>query len=156
KEYIDYQYDEDTFDYKEIKKTKDDYIPTFLWMFTSEDQRIYKKILKLGESKEKVTQTDGVYRITDNPSDEVIYALFKDNMIFVSNDEEQLAAIRTNRFQTLRDKHIKKQIFSNTMTAVTHLSEIPETINRLGIPVIKRWDHRTEEHTSELQSRENI
>lgn len=141
KEYIDYQYDEDTFDYKEIKKTKDDYIPTFLWMFTSEDQRIYKKILKLGESKEKVTQTDGVYRITDNPSDEVIYALFKDNMIFVSNNEEQLAAIRTNRFQTLRDKHIKKQIFSNTMTAVTHLSEIPETINRLGIPVIKRWDH---------------
>src|SRR5690606_16905062 len=39
KEYIDYEYDSDTFDYKEIKKTKDDYIPTFLWMFTSKDQR---------------------------------------------------------------------------------------------------------------------
>lgn len=141
KEYIDYQYDENTFDYKEVKKTKDDYIPTFLWMFTSEDQRIYKKILKLGESKDRVTQTEGIYRIADNPSDDVIYALFKDNMIFVSNDEEQLAAIRTNRFQASRDKHIKKQIFSNTMTAVTHLSEIPKTINRLGIPVIKRWDH---------------
>ncbi|MBD1421284.1 hypothetical protein [Sphingobacterium chuzhouense] len=141
KEYIDYQYDENTFDYKEIKKTKDDYIPTFLWMFTSEDQRIYRKILKLGESKEKVTQTDGIYRITDKPSDEVIYALFKDNIVFVSNDEEQLSAIRTNRFQTSRDRHIKKQIFSNTMTAVTHLAEIPETINKLGIPVIKRWDH---------------
>ena len=141
KEYIDYQYDENTFDYKEIKKTKDDYIPTFLWMFTSADQRIYKKILKLGESKEKVTQTEGIYRIADKPSDEIIYALFKDNMVFVSNDEEQLSAIRTNRFPASRDKHIKKQIFSNTMTAVTHLSEIPETINRLGIPVIKRWDH---------------
>ncbi|MBD1434396.1 hypothetical protein H8B06_16305 [Sphingobacterium sp. DN00404] len=141
KEYIDYQYDENTFDYKEIKKTKDDYIPTFLWMFTSEDQRIYKKILKLGESKEKVTQTEGIYRIADKPNDEIIYALFKDNMVFVSNDEEQLSAIRTNRFPASRDKHIKKQIFSNTMTAVTHLSEIPETINRLGIPVIKRWDH---------------
>lgn len=140
KEYIDYQYDEHTFEYKEIKKTKDDYIPTFLWMFTSEDQRIYKKILKLGESKEKVTQTNGIYRITDNPSDEVIYTLFKDNIIFVSNDEEQLSAIQTNRFRTARDKQIRKQIFSNTMTAVTHLAEIPETINRLGIPVIKTWD----------------
>ncbi|PRD56281.1 DUF4836 family protein [Sphingobacterium gobiense] len=141
KEYIDYQYDENTFDYKEIKKTKDDYIPTFLWMFTSEDQRIYKKILKLGESKDKVTQTDGIYRISDNPSDEILYVLFKDNIVFVSNDDEQLAAIRSNRFQTSRNKHIKKQIFSNTMTAVTHLSEIPKTINKLGIPVIKRWDH---------------
>ncbi len=141
KEYIDYQYDENTFDYKEIKKTKDDYIPTFLWMFTSADQRIYKKILKLGESKEKVTQNEGIYRIADKPIDEIIYALFKDDMVFVSNDEEQLSDIRTNRFPASRDKHIKKQIFSNTMTAVTHLSEIPETINRLGIPVIKRWDH---------------
>ena len=26
------------------------------------------------------------------------------------------------------------------MTAVTHLSEIPKTINRLGIPVITSWD----------------
>ncbi|NGM63870.1 DUF4836 family protein [Sphingobacterium sp. SGR-19] len=141
KEYIDYQYDENTFDYKEVKKTKDDYIPTFLWMFTSEDQRIYKKILKLGESKDKVTQTEDVYRIVDKPGDEVIYALFKDNIVFISNDEEQLSAIRTNRFQTSGDRRIKKQIFSNTMTAVTHLSEIPETINKLGIPVIKRWDH---------------
>src|SRR5690606_4113517 len=130
KEYIDYQYDENTFDYKEIKKTKDDYIPTFLWMFTSADQRIYKKILKLGESKEKVTQTEGIYRIADKPSDEIIYALFKDNMVFVSNDEEQLSAIRTNRFPASRDKHIKKQIFSNTMRSEEHLSEIPETINR--------------------------
>lgn len=140
KEYIDYQYDEETFEYNEIKKTKDDYIPTFLWMFTSEDQRIYKKILKLGESKRKVTQINGIYCIADNPSDEIIYALFKDNIVFVSNDEEQLLAIQSNRFQAARDKQIKKQIFANNMTAVTHLDEIPETINRLGIPVITRWD----------------
>lgn len=141
KEYIDYQYDENTFDYTEIKKTKDDYIPTFLWMFTSEDQRIYKKILALGENKEKVTQNNGIYKIVDNPKGEVIHVLFKDNIVFVSNDEEQLSSIRTNRFRTSNDRSIKKKIFSNNMTAVTHLAEIPETINRLGIPVIKRWDN---------------
>lgn len=140
KEYIDYQYDQENYDYKEIKKTKDDYIPTFLWMFTSKDQRLYRKILELGESKEKVTQTDGIYKITESPRAEIIYILFKDDIVFVSNDEDQLSAIRTNRFRALRDRHLRKQIFSNNMTAVTHLSEIPKTINRLGIPVITRWD----------------
>lgn len=141
KEYIDYEYDEDTFDYKEITKVKDDYIPTFLWMFTSKDQRIYKKILKLGESKDHVFQTDGIYHITGGPADETIYALFKDDIIFVSNDAEQLTAIHENRFQPSRDKQIKKLIFANNLTAVTHLSEIPESINRLGIPVLSSWDH---------------
>lgn len=141
KEYIDYEYNEENYDYKEIKKTKDDYIPTFLWMFTSKDQRIYHRILELGQSKEKVIQTDGIYKIIDNPSDELMYILFKDDIVFVSNDEDQLSAIRTNQFRASRDKHIKKQIYSNNMTAVTHLAEIPETINRLGIPVITRWDH---------------
>lgn len=140
KEYIDYEYDVDNFDYKEIKKTKDDYIPTFLWMFTSKDQRIYQKILGLGEYKGRVTQTDGIYKITDNPSKEIIYALFKDDIVFVSNDEDQLSAIRTNQFRASKDKQIRKQIYANSMTAVTHLSEIPETINRLGIPIITTWD----------------
>src|SRR5690606_41675460 len=77
---------------------------------------------------------------------------------FVSNDADQLLAIRTNKFRASKDRNIKKQIFSHNMTAVTHLSEIPKTINRLEIPVIKRWDNtvRSEEHTSELQSRENL
>src|SRR5690606_8290050 len=108
KEYIDYQYDQETFDYKEIKKTKDDYIPTFLWMFTSKDQRLYHKILQLGESKEKVTQTDGIYKITESPRAEVIYVLFKDDIVFVSNDEDQLSAIRTNRHRSLRSHHLSE------------------------------------------------
>ncbi|MBD1425291.1 hypothetical protein [Sphingobacterium arenae] len=141
KEYIDYEYDNDSFDYKEIKKTKDDYIPTFLWMFTSKDQRIYQKILSLGESKEKVMQTNGIYKIVDTPKSEIIYVLFKNDIVFVSNDADQLSAIRTNKFRASKDRNIKKQIFSHNMTAVTHLSEIPKTINRLEIPVIKRWDN---------------
>src|SRR5690606_11721802 len=141
KEYIDYEYDNDSFDYKEIKKTKDDYIPTFLWMFTSKDQRIYQKILSLGYSKEKVMQTNGIYKIVDTPKSEIIYVLFKNDIVFVSNDADQLLAIRTNKFRASKDRNIKKQIFSHNMTAVTHLSEIPKTINRLEIPVIKRWDN---------------
>lgn len=141
KEYVDYEYDPETFEYNQITKTKEDYVPTFLWMFTSEDQRIYKKILELGESKEKVSQTNGIYKILDNPSDEIVYALFKDNIVFVSNDNEQLIDIQANRFRTSKDKQIKKKIYGNTMTAVTHVSKIPEMVNRLGIPVIKRWDN---------------
>lgn len=139
KEYIDYEYDDD-YNYKEITKTKDDYIPTFLWMFTSEDQRIYHKILQLGEAKNKVTQNDGVFEVSDGPNGDPLYLLFKDNIAFVSNDEEQIRAIATNQFRASRDSQIKKQLFSHNLTAVTHLSEVPETINRLGIPVIKTWD----------------
>lgn len=43
KDYVTYEYDDDDdYNYKEITKTKDEYVPNFLWMFTSQDQRLYK------------------------------------------------------------------------------------------------------------------
>ena len=143
KEYVDYDYDAETFEYKEIKKNKDDYIPTFLWMFTSKDQRIFKNILDLGISREAVSLDHGIYRVQDKPKrgNELVYTLFKDDMVFLSNDQEQLQAIRDNKFQTNADKKIKNQIYKHAFTSVTHLSDMPETINRLGIPVVKQWDN---------------
>lgn len=139
KEYIDYQYDEETFEYNQIKKTKDDYIPTFLWMFSSEDQRIFKKLLDLGMKENKVVLDQGLYTIQEHAKSEVFYSLFKDDMIFVSNDKDQLMSIKNNTFKASRDSKIKKQIFGNTISAVTHLTQIPTAMEKMGIPLYKKW-----------------
>ncbi|TDS17584.1 DUF4836 family protein [Sphingobacterium paludis] len=134
-DYIDYEYDEE-YNYKEVKKTKEEEIPNFLWMFTSEDQRIYKRLLLFAEKKNQASQSEGVFRISEHEKSMPIYIFFKDDLVFVGNDEEQLVAIKNNQFKTSKDASVKKQIFANNMTATVHTAQLPEVINKLGIPIM--------------------
>lgn len=136
-EYTDYEYDED-YNYTEVTKTKEEYIPSFLWMFTSEDQRLYKKLLTYGEKVVKIQEEDGIYTILENKST-TIYITFKDNIVFISNDHEQILSIKENRFRSVANGQIKKDIQNNILNAVVHTAAIPETLNKLGVPVINSW-----------------
>src|SRR5690606_27181134 len=45
--YTDYEYDDD-YNYTEVEKTKTETIPQFLWMFSSDDTRIFDKLIQIG------------------------------------------------------------------------------------------------------------
>ncbi len=137
--YIDYEYDED-YNYKQVTKTKEEEIPNFLWMFTAEDQRIYKKLLAFAVKEQVATEVEGLYRLAEKEKSTPFYILFKDDIVFVGNDQAQLQQIQENRFKASRDASVKKQIFANTMTATVHTAKIPEVINKLGVPMVKGWD----------------
>ncbi|WP_437918922.1 hypothetical protein [Sphingobacterium sp. LRF_L2] len=143
-EYIDYEYDED-YNYKEVKKTKEEEIPNFLWMLTSEDQRIFKGLLAFAEKKKQATQDNGIYKISEKPTSTPFYILFKEDIIFVGNDETQIKQIQNNTFVANRDPKVKKDIFSNSLTATVHTSEIPEVINKLGVPIVGQWHNTVNE-----------
>src|SRR5690606_20283875 len=60
KEYTTYEYDED-YNYEEVVKTKEEFQPNFLWMFTSEDQRIFKKTLDFAVKRQKASVDNDIY-----------------------------------------------------------------------------------------------
>ncbi|MDH5826733.1 hypothetical protein [Sphingobacterium faecium] len=134
KEYVSYEYDDD-YNYEEVTKTKEEFVPNFLWMFTSEDQRLYKKILEFAVKKQEVTLEDGRYKIAPQKKLEPIYILFKNNIVFVGSDVEQLTAIQQNRFKTNRNASVKKDLLAHPFNFVVKTSAIPEVVNQLEIPI---------------------
>lgn len=134
KDYVTYEYDDD-YNYKEITKTKDEYVPNFLWMFTSQDQRLYKKILEFAVKKREVSLENGIYKISEQKKLEPIYILFKHDIVFVGSDLEQLTSIEQNRFKTSRNMKVKKDMSTNPFNMVVHTNAIPEVVNKLEIPV---------------------
>lgn len=147
-EYVDYEYDDD-YNYTEVTKTKEEEIPNFLWMFTSEDQRIFTRLLAFAEKEQKASLTNGIFKISENEKSMPIYVFFKDDIVFVGNDEAQLLSIKENRFVASKDASVKKQIFGNNMAATVHTAKIPDVINKLGVPIVGNW-HKTVNSLSEF------
>ena len=134
REYVTYDYDED-YNYEEVKETKEEYVPDYLWMFTSEDQRLFKKILEYSAVKEKIAFENGIYRTLDEDNSEPIHILFKDNIVFVGSNLEQISAISENRFSNRKDAKVKKDILSNPFNLRIKTAAIPEITNKLEVPV---------------------
>lgn len=144
REYVDYEYDED-YNYTEVTKTKEEFVPSFLWMFTAKDQRIYKKLLTYAEKMDKAVDLGhDLFQFAEDDKSSKFYVLFKQDMVFLSNDSLQITQIKENRFKGSNDAQIKRDIRNNSMNAVVHASTIPQTINKLGIPIIKTWENTVE------------
>ena len=157
KEYITYEYDEN-YEYQEVTKTKDQYVPSFLWMFTSKDHRLFKKILDLGINKQEVTLDDDIYTIEKPNNMDPIYIYFKKDIVFVGSDAEQISAIQENRFKSSRNAKVKKDIFSNQLNLIVHASEIPEAVSQLEIPVTASWEQTLQDLSTygDLQLKSNM
>lgn len=134
REYVTYDYDED-YNYEEVKETKEEYVPDYLWMFTSEDQRLFKKILEYSAVKEKIAFENGIYRTLDEDNSEPIHILFKDDIVFVGSNLEQISAISENRFSNNKDSKVKKDILSNPFNLRIKTAAIPEITSKLEVPV---------------------
>lgn len=147
-EYIDYEYDEN-YDYTEVTKTKEEYIPSFLYMFTSKDQRIFKKLLAFAVSKEEAQMLDGLYTFDLKESNQSpltsFYVTFKGDIAFLGNDKEQMLSIEQNRFKAAHNSTTFKEIKKNVVTLTAHTAKMPETFDKLGIPVIKSWQKSFDE-----------
>lgn len=138
KEYIDYEYDEN-YDYVEVTKTKEEYVPSYLWMFTSEDQRLFKTILAYAVKKEEATHDNDIYTIAEKGNREAIHILFKKDIVFVGSDIDQIKSIQENRFKSNSQASIKKDIMKYPFNFVVHTPAIPEMIQKLEIPVTESW-----------------
>lgn len=133
--YTDYEYD-DNYNYTEVQRTKTENIPQFLWMFSSEDMRIFEKLLAAGIKENQVTSEEGLYTIkTETKLFTNIYLLMKDGMVFIGNDQDQMKAINSNTYRVAANSASSKKIKKNALALLFKLNKLPATLADLGIPI---------------------
>lgn len=140
KDYIDYTYDDD-YNATEVKKTKEETLPVFIWMFTSKDQRLIKKGLEMAVSKHVGQIHDGIYTFsTKKAMDFPMYVLLKEDLVMVSNDSLSLNDIRQNKMVAPVNKDFVKLMKQNKMSAAIDLQKLPGVLKEMGVAPSKQWE----------------
>lgn len=140
KEYIDYSYDDD-YNATEVKKTKDETLPVFIWMFTSKDQRLFRKGLDLAVAKTLGKMQDGIYAFSSKKGmDFPMYVLLKEDLVMVSNDSLALHDIRQNKTMAPANKDFIKLMKQNKMSAAIDLQKLPAMLKEMGVSPGRQWE----------------
>ncbi|MGB1040965.1 MAG: hypothetical protein ACPGVD_08835 [Flavobacteriales bacterium] len=107
--YKTYEYDEN-FKRTRVEKTKKEFLPDFLLMFTTEKKELLSKFFKLG-IKHKVLTNNGVYFTTKNTKSDFpmdVFFAIKDGICFLTTDESEIKTImRGGDFNGISKKHSK-------------------------------------------------
>lgn len=145
KDYIDYTYDDD-YNATEVKKTKEETLPVFVWMFTSKDQRLIKKGLDMAVSKQVGQVYDGIYAFSKQKAkDFPMYVLLKEDLVMVSNDSLSLKDIRQNKMNAPANKDFVKLMKQNKMSAAIDLQKLPTMLKEMGVTPGKQWEATLEQ-----------
>ncbi len=128
--YTDYKYDEN-YNYKEIEKTKTETIPDFIFMFTSEQEQLFRKLMRIGVNEGEVAYENDIYEIVNmgssNPFE--IFALYKDDTVFIGSSKQHLAGIKNGTYVSKLSNKLKNNLTRNAMSMYVNgkkiVSEIP-------------------------------
>ncbi len=139
--YTDYEYDDD-FNATEVEKTRMETIPQFLWMFSSEDQRIFEKLIKLGINTGDVLEDAGIFEIKVKQNNAFTpYILMHKGIVFLGNDKLQLQNIQSNKAPQKLHKPFVDLMNKSQFSFLFNTKKLPSTINELGIPVQKSMEN---------------
>ena len=134
--YTDYEYDED-FNYIEIERTKSETIPHFVWMFSSDDMRLFTKSLAVAVREGAASDLGGIYALEKNNQRNPItlYLLMKDGIVFLGNDLEQLESIRDNGISGKGHRPYTNMARKNSFAMLFNTKKLPEILVDLEIPL---------------------
>lgn len=117
--YTTYDYDDD---YKrtEVKKTKTETLPDFLFMMSSDDTHLIERLLGYGIKKEKIVLKNGIYTLDNkitrgNPFS--VHILIKDGIVFCGTSYRDIQQISTGNYQGNMTKEQKGLLLKNNMSA---------------------------------------
>jgi hypothetical protein len=109
--YTSYEYDDD-YKQKEVTKTKNETLPDFLFMFSSEDTRLINKLIKYGVNKNFVSAEGSIYKIMEKKSPVDIYFQIKDGIVFFGNSLTEMQGIQNNQYRSNKLSKMHKQLLS--------------------------------------------
>ncbi|TDQ77408.1 hypothetical protein [Sphingobacterium yanglingense] len=145
--YTDYEYDDD-YNYTEVEKTKTETIPQFLWMFSSDDTRIFEKIIQIGVQENELVDHDGIYEVKENKGSGItVYLLIKQGMVFIGNDMAKMEMIKSNHYAGKGHAPYVAMAKKNNLSLLFNTKRIPVLLEELDIPV----ERSIEETVAELQ-----
>ncbi|QLG45432.1 hypothetical protein [Costertonia aggregata] len=133
--YTDYEYDED-YNYKEVEKTKTETIPDFLFMFSSEEEKMFGNLMKIGIKEAGITYDNGIYKAlgttTKYPID--LYFMFKDNTVFLGSSKEHMIGIKNGTYVSKLSSDLKKDISKNVTSMYVNGGNIVSKIPTEAFP----------------------
>lgn len=133
--YIDYEYDDD-YNYTEIEKTKTEKVPNYMWVFSSDDTRVFEKIIKVLENESEVINHDGIFEIKSRDVKELApYILMGQGMVFLGNDLDQLKSIKANNFKGKGGSKYVSVAKKNSVAMLFNTKRIPGLVDDLELPV---------------------
>lgn len=109
--YTTYEYDDD-YKQKEVTKTKNEMLPDFLFMFSSDDTRLINKLIKYGVNKNFVSAEGAIYKIMEKKSPIDIYLQIKDGIVFFGNSLTEMQGIQNNQYGSYKLSKMHKQLLS--------------------------------------------
>ncbi|WP_025143147.1 hypothetical protein [Pedobacter jeongneungensis] len=128
--YTTYEYDDD-YKQKEVTKTKNETLPDFLFMFSSEDHRLIDKLIKYGIHKNMVTVENNIYKIQEKKSPIDIYFMIKDGIVFFGNSLSEMQSISNNQYNSkiskLHKDLLSKNNFSFLFNAKNLVGKVPDS-----------------------------
>ncbi|WP_316806381.1 hypothetical protein [Pedobacter agri] len=128
--YTTYDYDDD-YNRKEVTKTKKETLPDFLFMFSSEDNRLMNKLIKYGMNKNYVTLNNNIYKIEEKKSPVDIYFMIKDGIVFFGNSLTEMQGISNNNYVSsiskMHKKLLAKNNFSFLFNAKNLVGKVPDS-----------------------------
>ncbi|WP_316803803.1 hypothetical protein [Pedobacter nototheniae] len=126
--YTSYDYDDD-YNRTEVQKTKKETLPDFLFMFSSEDTKLFQKLIKYGINKNYVVPEQGIYKLKEGKSPMDIYFMIKDGIVFFGNSLTEMQSIYNNQFNaTISKKHkalLAKNNFSMLFNPKNIIGKVP-------------------------------
>jgi hypothetical protein len=113
--YTTYDYDDD-YQRTEVKKTKTETLPDFLFIMSSDDTRLLERLLRYGIRKEKISLKNGIYTLDNkitrsNPFS--LHILMKDGMIFCGTSYRDIQQISVDNYQGNISKEQKNLLMKN-------------------------------------------
>ncbi|SDF83374.1 hypothetical protein [Chitinophaga filiformis] len=114
--YQSYNYNEETFEYKDTVMTKTETLPDFLFMLSSDDTRLFERLLNYGIKKEQIALNNGIYSITQSKKNPFsMHVLIKDGIVFLGTSLVDLTQIRNGSFKGSLDKQHKELLTKNNL-----------------------------------------
>ena len=114
--YQSYNYNEETFEYKDTVMTKTETLPDFLFMLSSDDTRLFERLLNYGIKKEQIALNNGIYSITQSKKNPFsMHVLIKDGIVFLGTSLVDLTQIRNGSFKGNLDKQHKELLTKNNL-----------------------------------------
>jgi len=107
------EYDEDNFETKEVTKTKQETLPDFLFMTSSEDTRLFDKLITYGIKKNVVIGHEKYFELKMPKSPMTVFFAIKDGIIFFGSDAAEMEQIVNNRYTAKVSSRHKKIIGGN-------------------------------------------
>lgn len=133
--YTDYEYDDD-YEYTEVEKTKIETIPQFMWMFTSEDSKIFDRMIQIGVRHNHLNNLDGIYQVVETGRSGIqLYIQIKDAVVFISNDLSKMKEIRSNTVKTKGAPKYVSLAQKNNTAFVFNTKRVPLLLEELDVPV---------------------